>query len=306
MIIEADDILNAEILFEQQMIDDESGKEYKALLLALIASLQSGEPLRETKKLINDANINKDLRKTLQKMVDEQNENITDEKEKLDFDEAVIAGYTFTELIAQRKVTTKKQATKFMVQAQDVLTDDIGALKSLIDNDIKRYTKGLETFYRTQAKSAREFGYAQNDKILSKEVRGWLSVAVLDNRTSAICVSLHNKFYSKKDYATRFDVPYQIPRHPNCRSILVTVFEGVNITKYKGKNINTFLKNNPKMAEGILGQKKYRIFKTGKAKINSFTDIKGSRFYTNDEIIKRLGITNKSRLEKINTGGAVL
>ena len=305
-VIEIDDVIGAEILFEQQALDDTSNEAFKVLLLAIVASIQAGEPLKKTKKIIADANINKDLSKNLRKIINEQIENITDEKTKIDFDEAVIAGYTYKELVAIRKNTTTKQAIKFMTQAQDILKDEKAQIAQLIKDEINKYEKSIEAFYRTQTKGAREFGYAENDKKLSKQVRGWISIAVLDNRTSAICISLHNKFYSKKDYATRFDVPYQIPRHPNCRSILTTVFEGVNITKYKGQKIDTFLKNNPKMAEGILGQKKYRIFKTGKAKINSFIDIKGSRFYTNDEIIKRLGIVNKTRLEKINTGGAVL
>jgi SPP1 gp7 family putative phage head morphogenesis protein len=164
------------------------------------------------------------------------------------------------------------------------------SVAQLIKDEVKKYEKNLETFYRTQTKSAREFGYAKNDKTLSKEVKGWISVAVLDNKTSAICVRLHNTFYSKERYATRFDIPFQIPRHPNCRSTFVTVFKGRSIQSYKGKNINTFLNNNPTQGEAILGIEKYRLFKEGKKKITSFIDIKGRKFYTNAEIKKRLGI----------------
>ena len=124
MIVQVDDVIDAEILFEQQAIDDASDKSFEALLGAIVVSLQAGEPLKKTKKLIEDANVNKDLSKDLRKVLNEQLENITGEKTKIDYDETVVAGYTSKELIEQRKNTTKKQATKFMVQAQDVLKDE--------------------------------------------------------------------------------------------------------------------------------------------------------------------------------------
>jgi len=178
-------------------------------------------------------------------------------------------------------------------------------VQDIMDNEIKKYKQQMESFYRTQTKKAREEGYHKVDVAMSKKLRGWISVATLDNRTSAICIALHNKFYLKKDYGTRYDIPNPPPRHPNCRSILLAVWEGTRITDYKGQKISTFLKNNPKIAEDVLGQKKYRIFKSGKAKINSFIDIKGSRFYTNEEIIQRLGIKNKARLDKIGGGSKI-
>lgn len=286
----ADDVINAEILFEQQQIEDESAKDYKALLLAIVASLEAGEPLKKTKKLIEDADVNKDLSKDLRKISNEQIENITDDATKIDYDEAVIAGYTFKELVAQRKNTTKKQATKFMMQAQELLKEDKAQITQLIKDELNKYEKSIETFYRTQTKSAREFGYAQNEKKKIKQIKGWISIAVLDNRTSAICMSLHNKFYSKDDYATRFDLPYQIPRHPNCRSQFVAVFKNKSIQSYKGKNLETFLRQNPTAGKELMGIKKYELFEKKKVKLTNFVDLKGKRFYTNSEIKKRLNI----------------
>lgn len=289
MIIEADAVINAEILFEQQAINDESNTAFKALLLAIIASIRAGEPLKKTKKLIADANINKDLQKNLQKMVDEQIYNITEKKQKLDFAKVLIAGYTFNELIAQRNKTTQKQLTKFMIKADDAVK--AGAFEAqLVSDEVKRYENSLETFYRTQAKSAREFAYAQNDEALKNDVAGWMSIAVLDNKTSAICMSLHNKFYSAKDYKTRYDIPFQIPRHPNCRSMFVTVFKGKSLQSYKGKSLETFLMQNPTQGKELLGIKKYELFQQEKIKLVNFVDVKGKRFFTNDEIKKRLNI----------------
>lgn len=290
MIIDDDDVITAEMLFEQQDTEDESDVAFKALLLAILASIEAGEPLRETKKIIKNSNVNVGLKKNLSRMITEQNENITDEKDVVNFNEATIAGFTFNELIKNRELTTTKQATRFMTTAKDVLADGRINATKLINEEIAKYNKSLETFYRTQTKAGREFGYAKNDRTLSKEVKGWMSVAVLDNKTSAICVRLHNTFYSKENYATRFDIPFQIPRHPNCRSTFVTVFKGRSIQSYKGKNINNFLKNNPTQGEAILGIEKYRLFASGKKKILNFIDIKGKRFYTNAEIRQRLNI----------------
>lgn len=289
MIYDIDDVINAEILFEQQETGDKSTADFKALLLAIIASIKAGEPLKKTKKLIEDSNINADLKDNLEKMISEQLENIADEKVKFDFATAVIAGYTFNELIAQRKQTTKKQLTKFMVSAVDAVKQGAGET-TLINNEVNRYEKGIDTFYRTQTKGAREYGYAENDKKLRSNIKGWISIAVLDNKTSAICLSLHNKFYSAEDYKTRFDIPYQIPRHPHCRSMFVTVFKDKSIQSYKGKNLETFLRQNPTQGKELMGIKKYEMFEQEKIKLTNFVDLKGGRYFTNDEIKKRLNI----------------
>lgn len=296
-----EDVMHFEILAEHQVIEDTSHNEFLALLLLIKSKLEANRPIAEIKKDINRATINSNLDTTLQKMINEQVSNITEEEENVSLEKEALAGYTFRESIRLKKEATKKQAIRFMAQARELIKEK-KSVKELIDNELNKYKSQLDGFYRTQTKKARETGYAKVDKKLSKKVRGWISVAILDNRTSAICSALHNKFYTKKEYGSRFNIPNQPPRHPNCRSILMTVWEGTRITDYKGQKLETFLKQNPKMAEGILGKKKYRIFKTGKAKIKSFIDIKGQRFYTNEEIVKRLGIKSKKRLELIDGG----
>jgi hypothetical protein len=54
------------------------------------------------------------------------------------------------------------------------------------------------------------------DELLMEDgIKGWLSIAILDNRTSAICIGYNNRFYTKKKYGTRDNVPSPPPRHPN-------------------------------------------------------------------------------------------
>ncbi len=289
-ITELDNIINFEILAENQEINDNSDKGFEALLLAIIASISKNDTQAQTKKLIDNSDINENLKEDLKVFVNSQVENITGEKETINFATTLIAGFTFNELIAQRKNTTKKQLTRFMIQAQDAIKQQ-ERVTQLIQDELNRYQKSIETFYRTQAKGAREVGYAQNEKKLQTEIKGWMSIAVLDNKTSAICLSLHNKYYEKGDqYKTRFDLPYQIPRHPNCRSIFVAVFKGKSITSYKEKNLETFLTENEQIGKELMGIEKYRLFKEKDIKLVNFVDLKGKRYYTNSEIKKRLNI----------------
>lgn len=289
-ITEIDNIINFELLAENQEINDTSYLAFEALLLALIASITKGDTQAQTRKIIDNSDVNTDLKDELKVFVNSQVENITGEKDNINFATTIIAGFTFNQLIAQRKLTTQKQLTRFMVQAQDAIKQQ-QEITQLVKDELNRYQKSIETFYRTQSKGAREVGYAQNEKKLQTEIKGWMSIAVLDNVTSAICMSLHNKYYEKgTQYQTRFDLPYQIPRHPNCRSMFVAVFKGKSITSYKEKNLETFLNENEQIGKELMGIEKYRLFKEQNIKLVNFVDLKGKRYYTNSEIKKRLNI----------------
>lgn len=291
MIYSLEDVLQYEALAEQQDFEDNSIEDFDILLLAIIASIQKNEPITKTKKLIEEANVNKNLNSNLRKRAEEQYKDITDEKEKLDFNEIMLFGYTFKELIAQRKNTTKKQLVNFMVQARNVLNDIDKNITELIKNTSERYKNSINRFYNTQLKEIREQGYRRNDMKMSKEIKGWISIAILDGKTSAICAALHNTFYEKGEkYKSRYDLPYPIPRHPNCRSIYITVFKNKKLEQYKQVNLETFLRNNPQIGKNIMGIEKYRLFSENKIKFKSFVDLRGQKFYTNKEIRKKLNL----------------
>lgn len=291
MIYTLDDVLAYETLVEQQDYEDNSLDDFDILLLSILASVEKNEPISKTRELIKESNVNKDLYSNLKKRSQEQYQDITDEKEKLDFDKLVLFGYTFRELVAQRKNTTRKALTNFMVQAKNVVKDNTQSKTQLIKNTSQNYKKSIDRFYQTQLKEIRETAYQRNDKKLSKEIKGWISIAVLDSSTSAICASLHNKYYEKSEkYPSRSSLPYPIPRHPNCRSIFIAVFKNKSIQSYKQENLQTFLKNNPSTGRKIMGIEKYRLFSEKKIKFTNFVDLKRSRFYTNKEIRKKLNI----------------
>lgn len=298
MLYTEDEVITGEIYFEQQAINDRSLSKFRNLLITIKNEIEAGTPIKKIKKIIDTSDINADMQDTLQEIAEQQISIITGEESSVNLAVVGLAGYTLKEAVSAKKESVKKQAQRFMANANELLKDKED-LTTLLKDEVSKYERELEAFYRTQTKQARQQGYEQVDKNNSEQIRGWISITILDNRTSAICLSYQNQFYSIKDYKTRADIPNPPPRHPHCRSILITVWEGVNITKYKGQKLSTFLKNNPKVAEDILGKKKYRIFTTGKAQINSFIDVKGKRFYTNEEIIQRLGIKSKTRLDKI-------
>lgn len=292
---ELDDIIKQEIYFELQEIEDTASKEFNALLLWIVSALQSGKSIKEIKKYIKKQDIDPNLEENMITFLSQQYENITDDDKKFNLGLESVAGFTFLEIIAERKLAIRRRAVRFMSRAKELIKTEAG-IQKFVREEFNRYIKNTESFWRTNAKAGREYGYQKVDKSSKEEIRGWNSIAVLDGRTSAICVGLHNKFYSAKDYKSRSEVPDKPPRHPNCRSILITVWKGTDIRNFKGQNLTTFLKRNPKTAKDIMGIEKHRLWSEGKAKIDKYIDLKGKRFYRNDEIVKRLGIKSKKRL----------
>jgi len=78
---------------------------------------------------------------------------------------------------------------------------------------------------RTAMIDAANVGRHQSDKIFDEVIIGYLSMAVLDNRTSKICIPLHLKKYMRKPNQTAYglleSIPDKPPRHPRCRSSLL-------------------------------------------------------------------------------------
>lgn len=302
---ELDDIIEQEIYFELQEIEDTADKEFNALLLWIVNALRTGKTIKTIKQYIRKQDIDPNLEENMIKFLSQQYENITGDDKKFNLGLEAIAGYTFAEDAVARKIAIKIRAIRFMARARGIMQDEAKSessraklIRELIRDEMVRYLLNTTLFWRTNAKAGREYGYQEVDRVSKEEIRGWNSVAVLDSKTSAICVGLHNKFYSIKNYKSRSEVPDKPPRHPNCRSILITVWKGTDIRNFKGENLTTFLKRNPETAKDIMGIEKHRLWSEGKAKIDKYIDLKGRRFYRNDEIVKRLGIKSKKRLNR--------
>lgn len=286
--LDFDDIITKELYFDNQKIEDNAEEPFNTLLLWVTAALSSGKSIRYIKKHILAQDVDVDLRQNILTTFKQQQKIIVGSGKGFNLAQESLAGLTFTETIKERKIAIKKRAVKFAARAKELLKTQQG-VEDLIRQEVKKYIKDTDSFWKTQTKAAREYSYEEQDKSFD-DIRGWMSVAILDNRTSPICAGFHNKFYSIKAYKARPDVPEKPPRHPNCRSILLTVREGINIAEYKGQNLETFMKRNHNVAEDFMGKEKYRMWSQGEAKMDKYIDMKGRRFYTNEEITQRLGM----------------
>ena len=299
MIYSPEQMLYAEILFENQQIEERSSEEYKRTIQIILGLLLAGHTFDYVKKTINDLSIETHLRDDLADIIKKQSKIIG--KKPPSMSKMLFLGYNFNELVKFRKQTSFKNLIAFLSRAHELRKSN-QLTPSLIANEVERYKKSLSTFHRTQAKQAREYSYAKAEIVHNRKISGWVSVAVLDNRTSSTCLSLHNKFYSAKVYATRMDIPNPPPRHPNCRSILVTVWADTDPNDYHLQNVDEFLRSNPERTKEIMGIKKSKIYLTGKTSIRKFVDITNGRYFRNDELIEKLKIKGR-RLDKINIKG---
>ena len=175
----------------------------------------------------------------------------------------IIAGFLFSELISNQKNSNLRKMFE-KVNNKDVDFKDF----------VKKNQEQLKTILRTSSRALREEVRAKQGSPI-----GWQSVAVLDNKTSAICVSLHQEFYK----ATKFtyeSIPNKPPRHLGCRSMLVAIYDKKEMVK--DFNFKEFI---TEFGLELLGETKYNMFLSGKYPINSFLDIKDGRWYTIKEII---------------------
>jgi len=126
-------------------------------------------------------------------------------------------------------------------------------------------------------------------------IKGWLYSSILDRRTSGLCLSLNNKFYRADKYKNRSNLPWipNVNTHPHCRSILITIFENDDISKFKNVDLGTFLhdKDNEYEVRKLLGATKYQLFKDNELTLFDIFDYKKRGFKTIKEIRKDLGIT---------------
>ena len=125
-------------------------------------------------------------------------------------DDEKILGYTLSEL----KNTYVESSRK----------DLISLLKEKDKNiSIDKINKTLR-YHKSQSKSIfetlKKYEYEKKRERLTAKY-GWLSVSVLDKRTSKICLRLNNKFYTEERMTDIKDK--RPPRHFRCRSILLRI-----------------------------------------------------------------------------------
>jgi hypothetical protein len=143
---------------------------------------------------------------------------------------------------------------------------------------VNDYTKVLSD------KSVQKIEEGEND------IKGWLYSAILDRRTSTLCISLNNKFYSYKRYKKRSNLPYipNINTHIGCRSMLITIFENDDVKDFKNISFDEMLKTDKYEAKKLLGKKRYELFIDNKLNAKDIFDFKNRKFYTIEELKVRI------------------
>ena len=192
---------------------------------------------------------------------------------KLDTEKIILGtlfGLTLLELINKQK--------NYQLNFLNKMINENKIEKDFIDG--KNILNQNRTILGSFSKNLRQLVRNKENK---KGIIGWRSIAVLDGKTTPICLKLHNKFYSKEKYKNREDIEDLPPRHLNCRSEVVAISD-INV---KDITIDEYFKKNKDEAIDILGKKRAELFFNEKIKFNSFLDI-GNRLFSLEEIKQKL------------------
>ncbi len=299
-LVRFDKMIEQEIIFNQQKFtDDKDENSYEALLALILLWVKQGKKLSFIKKRIKAFRISERLLINLRKGLEVQSQIITNSRKLLDIDKVVYDGLTTKEIIKAHKANVINRTIRFANSIENANKSDY---RNVFDNEINRYKRSVNNIYKTVASSERDTYEAEVDKepIRKNVVKGWMSVAVLDNRTSPVCIGLHSRFYSRKTYKTRFDIPNKPPRHPRCRSILYTVYTFENENDFVDETLTKFFKRNRTAGKTIMGENKFRLYENNKIAPANFVDVVGKRFFTNEEIINRFKFDSEKALRGVS------
>jgi len=209
-----------------------------------------------------------------------------------------IQGYGFKELF---KITADKHERALRVAlAKEVSKGSSlpNIVKAIKDKHDYATLSNLKTVVGTTIKEARENATYSAYRELEKYgfIEGYISVGVLDKKTSEICRNLDNAvFHVKID-----DVPNSPPRHFNCRSKLTPITtdhkelgtrpsqDGLIPNMNYGEWFNT---KSPEFQRQVLGKRKFEAFKKGTYKVGGLPDVKyAGQSLSIDAITKGLNI----------------
>ena len=238
-------------------------------LVIRILKIDKGENPEKIKRWIRDElNVLYDeFYVSSRKEIEEQSILYPEVKEKTSLIPLIIAGFLFSELINnQKEVNIRKFFEK------------VNNIDANFDDFLAKNQTQIHTILKTSSRAYRSEVRSKADNII-----GWQSLAVLDSKTSAICVSLHQKFYSIDKYKNFEDIPNRPPRHLGCRSLLIPIYKKQDMVD--DFSLNDFLKE---FGKEILGERKYNLFLSGSIPAKDFLDIKNGKWYTMKEIMEDL------------------
>lgn len=204
-------------------------------------------------------------------------------KRILDFENDSVLGYKFKEMIEQSKINSRAKI-KSIIKANWAIKNTTYK-DELRKASIDKINRDLDSITQTYNKFLREKTLLEDE--LNKDIEGWISIAVLDNRTTPICIKLDKKFYSKEKYEVRENIPNLPPRHIKCRSIVVRTKNYKNDARYADLSFSDLIREDEYLGIEVLGEKKYNLFKAGRYDIKDFISSE-NKFYTLKELEDKL------------------
>ena len=160
-----------------------------------------------------------------------------------------------------------RERLKQALQISFTENESLAAAVARVRDVTKMSARGARTFVRTAnthvAASVAEETYKENADLVSHYE--WR--AVLDNRTTKVCMSRDGKRYE----VGKGPMP---PAHPGCRSTTYAIIEG--FPPPERETYGQWLARQPaKVQDDILGPKRAKLFRAGKFKVDGFVDAKG-------------------------------
>lgn len=254
-------------------------KNHSEILQKLRTFLDDGKPLKSVKAWLIEAlkELYYNVEPQIKEVAELQYKEITDSKISPN---TLIVGLTLREVLNNR-ISTHYRGLLSQYNQEDIT----------INKNKQSVNKSLVSITNDYSKSVREQAYAKKPnakyKVTDRKLKGFLSVGVIDKRTSNICIKLNNVFYPVSKYKKRSDIPNLPPRHPNCRTLIVNIYDGDDIEEYKEITLTDLFKEYPNEFKRLIGAKKYDIMLNKKLTPNDIFDKNRTKFLTIKEIQER-------------------
>lgn len=267
--------------------------EYEKLIIILINVLRRKKTMKAVRNKLREYDISASFENAILKAINKEKKLILNNYDYKKVAKTTLGslllleavnGLTYRQAFNLRTDTIKRNALGFVKRVQDNVRRGT-PIDLLLRTEIEKRNNSEEAFFDDLNKQYRSYVYNEVDQGLN--IRGWISIAILDKRTSAICQSLHNQFYSIKDYKSRLELPDLPPRHPRCRSSIITVEEGYKVQDYVSQDLNTYFKRNPSDAIEMLGEEKYKIWKQSGVNASRLYNARKRKLYSNKELKRK-------------------
>jgi len=254
-------------------------KNHSDILRKLRGYLNDGKSLKSVKSWLIEAlkELYYNAEPKIKEIAEMQHQEITDSKIDPNM---LIIGLTLREVINNR-ISTHYRSLLNQYNQEEVS----------VNKNKSNANKALISIVNDYTKSVREQAYAKKPrekyKVDGRKLKGFLSVGVIDKRTSNICIKLNNVFYPISKYKKRSDIPNLPPRHPNCRTLIVNIYKDDNIKDFEEITLTDLFKEYPNEFKRLVGSKKYDIMRNKKITPNDIFDKNRTKFLTIKEIEER-------------------